>query len=85
MRGLEIANGYTELLDPTAQRKRFLKDNEERRKLGKTTFAIDEEFLASLWQLTGSYAGVSIGVDRLLMALLNKDRIDDVIPSRFRE
>ena len=28
IRGLEIANGYTELLDPTAQRKRFLEDNE---------------------------------------------------------
>ena len=84
MRGLEIANGYTELLDPTAQRKRFLDDNGERKRLGKTTFAIDEEFLASLGQLTGSYAGVSIGVDRLLMALLNKDRIDDVLPGRFR-
>ncbi len=80
MRGLEIANGYTELLDPTAQRKRFLDDNEERKRLGKTTFAIDEEFLASLGQLTGSYAGVSIGVDRLLMALLNLDTIDAVLP-----
>ena len=84
MRGMEIANGYTELLDPTAQRKRFLKDNEERKRLGKTTFAIDEEFLASLGQLTGSYAGVSIGVDRLLMVLLNKDRIDDVLPGRVK-
>lgn len=83
MRGLEIANGYTELLDPTAQRKRFLKDNEERRKLGKATFAIDEEFLSSLGQLIGSYTGVSIGVDRLLMALLNADTIDCVLPSRF--
>jgi elongation factor P--(R)-beta-lysine ligase len=83
MRGLEIANGYAELLDPTAQRKRFLDDNRERKRLGKTTFAIDDGFLESLGQLTGSYAGVSIGVDRLLMALLNKDRIDDVLPSRF--
>jgi lysyl-tRNA synthetase class 2 len=83
MRGMEIANGYTELLDPTAQRKRFLKDNEERRRLSKTTFTIDEEFLASLGQLTGSYAGVSVGVDRLLMALLNSDTIDGVLPNRF--
>jgi elongation factor P--(R)-beta-lysine ligase len=83
MRGLEIANGYTELLDPIAQKKRFLDDNEERKRLGKTTFAIDEEFLASLGQLTGSYAGVSVGVDRLLMALLNLDAIDAVLPGRF--
>jgi len=84
MCGLEIANGYTELLDPAVQRKRFLKDNEERRRLGKTTFAIDEEFLASLGQLRGPYAGVSIGIDRLLMVLLNKNHIDDVIPVRFK-
>jgi lysyl-tRNA synthetase class 2 len=84
MRGMEIANGYTELLDPTAQRKRFLDDNEERKRLGKTTFAIDEEFLAALGQLTGSYAGVSVGVDRLLMALLKADTIDVVLPGRIR-
>jgi elongation factor P--(R)-beta-lysine ligase len=84
MRGLEIANGYTELLDPTAQRKRFLDDNEERKRLGKTTFAIDEEFLEALGQLTGSYAGVSVGVDRLLMALLKADTIDVVLPGRIR-
>jgi lysyl-tRNA synthetase class 2 len=84
MHGLEIANGYTELLDPTAQRKRFLKDNEERSRLNKNTFNIDEKFLDALSMLSGSYAGVSIGVDRLLMALLNKDRIDDVLPGRFK-
>ena len=83
MRGMEIANGYTELLDPTAQRRRFLDDNEKRKRLGKTTFAIDDGFLESLGQLTGTYAGVSIGVDRLLMALLNKDRIDDVLPRQI--
>jgi lysyl-tRNA synthetase class 2 len=84
MRGLEIANGYTELLDPTAQRKRFLDDNEERKRLGKTSFVIDDGFLESLGQLTGTYAGVSVGVDRLLMALLNQDLIDAVLPSRFK-
>jgi elongation factor P--(R)-beta-lysine ligase len=83
MRGLEIANGYTELLNPTAQRKRFFDDNRERKRLGKATFAVDEEFLTSLGQLTGSYAGVSIGVDRLLMALLNVDTINAVLPGRF--
>ena len=84
MRGLEIANGYTELLDQSAQRKRFLKDNEERQRLNKNTFEIDEKFLNALSMLGGSYAGVSVGVDRLLMALLNKNRIEDVIPGRFK-
>lgn len=83
--GLEIANGYTELLDAAAQRKRFLEDNETRRRSGKITFDADEAFLESLSMLEGSYAGVSIGVDRLMMTLLGKDHIDDVIPHRFRK
>ena len=85
MRGLEIANGYTELLDQAVQRKRFLEDNETRRRSGKTTFDVDEAFLESLSILEGSYTGVSIGVDRLLMTLLGKDQIDVVIPHRFRK
>jgi lysyl-tRNA synthetase class 2 len=80
--GLEIANGYTELLDTTEQRQRFERDNKERRASGKQTFAIDEEFLDALGKLEGPYAGVSIGVDRLLMALLGKERIADVMINR---
>ena len=64
--------------------RRFLKDNEERRRLNKNTFDTDEEFLEALSMLSGSYAGVSVGVDRLLMALSNKNHIDDVIPGRFK-
>ena len=80
--GLEIANGYTELLDPAIQMKRFADDNSQRKKLGKVTFGVDDEFLFSLGELTGSYAGVSVGVDRLLMVLLEKDFINEVIPGR---
>jgi lysyl-tRNA synthetase class 2 len=82
MNGLEIANGYTELLDVTEQRKRFERDNMERATSGKQTFSIDEEFLDALGRLKGSYTGVSIGVDRLLMALLGKKRIEDVMINR---
>ncbi len=81
--GLEIANGYTELLDRSEQRQRFVKDNSERKASGKQTFVIDEEFLDVLGKLQGPYAGVSIGVDRLLMVLLGKDRIADVLIERL--
>ncbi len=83
MRGMEIANGYTELLDPVAQRERFIKDNEERQRLNKNTFEIDKDFLDALSKLGGSYAGVSVGVDRLLMTLLGVNTIGDVLPGRF--
>ena len=82
--GLEIANGYTELLNQEEQRNRFLKDNKERTGLGKQTFKADKEFLEALSRLRGSYAGTSLGVDRLLMVLLHRDKIDDVMVERFR-
>jgi lysyl-tRNA synthetase class 2 len=81
--GLEIANGYTELLDASEQKQRFKRDNNERRASGKQTFAIDEEFLKAIGGLQGPYAGVSIGVDRLLMVFLGKKHISDVLVQRF--
>jgi lysyl-tRNA synthetase class 2 len=82
MNGLEIANGYTELLDVLEQRQRFEKDNSERKASGKERFMIDEQFLDALDKLPGPYTGVSVGVDRLLMAILGKDRIADVLINR---
>jgi len=81
--GLEIANGYTELLDTSEQRQRFDRDNDERSASGKQTFSSDEAFLMALDQIHGTYAGVSVGVDRLLMALLGKKRIEDVLINRI--
>lgn len=79
---LEIANGYSELLDISEQRERFDRDNAERKASGKQTFTIDEEFLSALGNLQGPFSGVSIGVDRLMMALLGKNRIEDVLINR---
>ncbi len=80
--GLEIANGYSELLDITEQERRFERDNAERKESGKQTFSIDGDFLAALGMLHGPFSGVSIGVDRLIMALLGKERIEDVLINR---
>lgn len=81
--GLEIANGYTELLDPVIQRQRFIVDNEERNRMGKQTFVIDDEFIGALSMAKGPVTGVSVGVDRLLMVLTGKTKIKDVLPGRF--
>jgi elongation factor P--(R)-beta-lysine ligase len=83
MNGLEIANGYTELLDPIEQRQRIARDNETRTKLGKEVFPSDEGFLRALAHIPGPVSGVSVGVDRLLMALLGKKRIADILINRF--
>jgi elongation factor P--(R)-beta-lysine ligase len=83
MKDLEIANGYTELLDPTEQRKRIVADNETRRSQGKDAFPPDESFLQSIGRISGPVSGVSIGVDRLIMVLLGKERISEVLVDRI--
>ena len=67
--GLELANCFTELCDADEQRRRFVAAREERRQLGETDYPFDEEFLAVLGRIE-SAAGVALGVDRLVMALL---------------
>ena len=83
MRGLEIANGYSELLDREEQRSRLIRDNEKRARLGKRTFPLDETFLDAVARISYPVAGVSIGVDRLLMALLDKESIGEVLLDRL--
>lgn len=65
--GMELCNGFCELLDPVEQRRRFVQEQEERRHLGKTVFPIDEEFLEALGRIRGSIYGNALGVDRLVM------------------
>lgn len=77
--GMEIANGYYELIDSDEQRIRFKSDAAQRRKLNLPEYAADEKFLAALDAGIPECAGVAIGVDRLLMLLLGASNIGDVI------
>ncbi len=67
---VELANGYHELTDAAEQRRRFEADNSERQARGKPAMPVDEAFLLSMQAGLPDCAGVAIGVDRLLMALL---------------
>lgn len=84
VRGLELANGYTELLDAEEQQERFVRDNKKRMLQGQQVFPLDLDLLEALPQVQGPVAGVSVGLDRLLMVLLRKDRIEEVIPFRAK-
>ena len=77
--GIEIANGYWELLDPTEHERRFAADRARRKALGRTDVEPDEPFLTALRRGLPNCAGVALGVDRLLMLAQNADRLDEVL------
>lgn len=76
--GLELANAFSELVDPGEQRHRFMQENENRRLAAKPVYPLPEGFLADLAFMPPA-AGIALGVDRLVMLLLDAERIDDVV------
>ena len=80
---VELANGYHELLDPAEQRMRFERDLSVRAGRGAVQPPLDAAFLAALGHGLPDCAGVALGVDRLLMAMLGTDRIADVLAFDF--
>jgi lysyl-tRNA synthetase class 2 len=79
MGGLELANGYTELTDPVEQRERFAEELRKKRAEGLSDYVMDEELLHALELGLPPCAGMALGLDRLVMLLLNKKRIQDVL------
>ena len=77
--GIEIANAFSELIDPAEQKERLEQEQEERRQMGKPVFPIDREFLTALGKIKVPCAGIALGIDRLLMLLLDKRSIEDVL------
>ena len=82
---VELANGYHELADADEQRRRFARDLAVRRHRGAEEPPIDEALLAALAAGFPDCAGVAIGVDRLLMAMLRTPRIADVLAYDFAQ
>ena len=75
----ELANGYHELADAAEQRERFERDVATRTTRGSEAPAIDEALLEALSHGLPSCAGVAMGIERLLMAMLRTDDIADVL------
>ncbi len=81
----ELANGYHELTDAAEQRARFERDNARRRERGLAEVPIDENLLAALAQGMPDCAGVALGIERLLIAMLDTDDIREVLAFPFAE
>ncbi len=76
--GLELANGFSELVDPVEQRSRFKKDLESRLAKGKSATPMPERFLGSLGSMPEA-AGIALGVDRLVMVMGGLSYIDEAV------
>jgi len=80
MGGLELANAFGELTDAAEQRRRFEQWADERNAAGRPVYALDERFLEALEQGMPASGGVALGIDRLVMLLADKTRINEVRP-----
>ena len=78
--GVEIANAFYELTDAEEQRLRFEADCRKRAQLGKTVYPIDEDFMAALGSGLPPCAGIALGLDRLVLALLDMSALDHILP-----
>lgn len=84
IKGIELANGYAELTDPTEQAERFEADLASRAALGYPQHPTDQRLLAALGAGFPDCAGVALGVDRLLMLQLEFDHLDQVLTFPLR-
>jgi lysyl-tRNA synthetase, class II len=79
--GMEIANGFSELIDPDEQRLRFIEQDRigTLTEGGAETMPYDEAFVQALEQGMPPTAGVGLGIDRLVMLLTGRDSIREVV------
>lgn len=77
--GLELGNGYLELVDADEYARRFAGENAKRRDRGKPELPVDEALLADLRRGLPPCAGVAMGVDRLVQWGMGLPTLDPVL------
>lgn len=81
--GMELANGFHELIDAQEQRQRLEQDNRRRIAAGRKSLPIDRLFVKALVAGMPACAGVALGLDRLIMYAGALDDIDSAMAFSF--
>ncbi|HEX7323321.1 MAG TPA: lysine--tRNA ligase [Mycobacterium sp.] len=79
MRGVELATGYSELIDPVEQRERFAAQARAAAAGDDEAMMLDEDFLAAMEHAMPPCTGTGMGIDRLLMVLTGLSIRDTVL------
>jgi len=82
--GVELANGFHELVDAGQQRQRFKNENRIREQSGQPAIDYDEHLVAALQSGLPACSGVSIGFDRLVMLAAGLSELGAAIPFSFQ-
>ena len=77
--GVELANGYRELLDPAELVARSEMANAQRILDGKQALPVDNRLLAAMKSGLPPCVGVALGFDRLVMLAVGADNISEVL------
>ena len=77
--GIELVNGYEELTDPREQEERLEELSARHAHRTGIRLPVDPDFLDALRAGIPPCSGAALGVDRLVMLLLEKETIADVI------
>ena len=77
--GIELANAFSELTDPTEQRTRFEEEMDLKDKLYGERYPIDEDFMDALDHGLPESSGIALGVDRLAMLANGAEDISQVL------
>ena len=77
--GIELVTAFSELTDPDEQRAKFELQQQMKEVLGDEVHPFDEDFLRALEHGMPPAGGLGMGIDRLLLLLMDAQNLRDLI------